>query len=705
MLKYVTLLIFVAAGGPLFAQAPAPTFEWAYRTGSISTVTQNATVYMNDMRLDRYGHIYTCGSYSKSGGSVDFNPGPGIDTLPGSLGLFLTKQDTSGRLIWVKQLAGAGVELQRMTTDSLGNLYFTGYFNSTVDMDPGPAVHNISTHLNSEDVFVCKLDSAGNYQWAYGMGGTGPDIGKSVFVDGSGNVYLTGYFEGTMDADPGPGVDNLISLYRDPFFIKLNSNGVYQWGGNISGFGQDQGRDITVDNSGDVYITGVFTSTADFDPGPAVYNLNMPTSFYHVYLLKLNGNGGFVYAKGFGNFSSASHFGENVSTNDSGQVFLSGLQENVMDADPGPGTYNLTPTNSDQYFMIKLTAAGNFVWGKGFGTTITYYTNNLRPHLRHSIDTAGNIYFTGNFWGTRDFDPGPGVHTLTSGNAGWSMFLLALDSEGSYRWAGKFGGENQGNWAISVQTDARLSIYGGGTFVDTSDFDPGPGVYLLQNPPHPFGNGWSNYLLKLRQCFANGSSLSAAACGSYTLNGQTYTQSGSYSQTYVNAGGCDSVVHLNLVVGHPDTTVVQSGSTLSAVQGGALYQWIKCPDMTPVAGAQQSQFTPSSSGGYALVITTNGCSDTSFCHEVSLPNGIAPGAAPGRELSLGPNPAGNLLYLQGIAMDRASLYGQDGRLIAVWRLQGARKTVVSLEGVAPGTYLLRVTSSDGRAFNRKVTRQ
>ncbi|MBT6372369.1 MAG: hypothetical protein HOJ86_06840, partial [Acidimicrobiaceae bacterium] len=129
-----------------------------------------------------------------------------------------------------------------VAVDSSGNVYTTGYFNGTVDFDPGAGTANLTSN-GYKDVFVSKLDSSGNYVWAKNFGGTGNDMGYSVAVDSSGNVYTTGYFTGTVDFDPGAGTTNLVpNGSSDAFVSKLDSSGDLVWAKNLDvqivGFGQ-----------------------------------------------------------------------------------------------------------------------------------------------------------------------------------------------------------------------------------------------------------------------------------------------------------------------------------------------------------------------------------------------------------------------------------------------------------------------------------
>ena len=119
-------------------------------------------------------------------------------------------------------------------------------------------------------VFSGGLAHAGTvYSWTKTMGGESGDYGRSAAVDGSGNVYVTGYFFGTADFDPGPDTDDHTSVGgNDIFLTKINPDGTYGWTKTMGGAGNDSGHSAAVDGSGNVYVAGYFQGTADFDPGP-----------------------------------------------------------------------------------------------------------------------------------------------------------------------------------------------------------------------------------------------------------------------------------------------------------------------------------------------------------------------------------------------------------------------------------------------------
>jgi len=147
------------------------------------------------------------------------------------------------------------------------------------------------------------------------------------------------------------------------------------------------------------------------------------------------------------------------------------------------------------------------------------------------------------------------------------------------------------------------------------------------------------------------STLNESACDAYTLNGQTYTQSGTYTQVISNGSGCDSTITLNLIMEFsPITPVITltNGVTMTVdAQANASLQWINCSDLTPIAGATGTTFTASMNGVYA-VVASNACgSDTSECSTV---NSVGLETLSSNGVSVFPNPTNELLTVQ-VAVD------------------------------------------------------
>lgn len=376
---------------------------------------------------------------------------------------------------WAKSIGGEsydyGNAIAVHPTD--GSVYTTGSFSEIVDFDPGVGVFNL-TSVGLENMFISKLDSAGNFVWAKAIGGVSNVSGQSTALDpaGSGGVYTTGYFGGTADFDPGPGIFNLTATGGSDIFIsKLDSSGNFVWAKAIGETNSSQvGYAIAIDpaGNGSVYTTGWFSGTVDFDPGSGIFNLSAGAGI-DVFISKLDSSGNFVWAKAIGGSNGIDiGYAIAVDTAGSGGVYTTGIFNGTADFDPGAGTFNLTSAGYIDIFISKLDSSGNFVWAIAMGGPGEDYGQSI------AIDPgSGDVYTTGNFWGTVDFDPGAGTFFLN----GSGTFISKLNSAGNFVWAKSMNGYALGT-SIALYP-GNVGVYTTGIFYGSVDFDPGPGVYNL----------------------------------------------------------------------------------------------------------------------------------------------------------------------------------------------------------------------------------
>lgn len=322
-----------------------------------------------------------------------------------------------------------------------------------------------------------------SFGWAGNMGGPGNDLGNSIVVDDQGNSYTTGSYSGTADFDPGAGVFTLTAAGAgDAFITKLDSAGNLIWAKSVGGADNDGGTSVAVDPSGNVYLTGLFWGTADFDPGPGTYNLTSVGS-YDLYILKLDPSGGFLWAASFG--GTDGDYGNAVTPDPSGGVYITGTFEGTVDFDPGTGVHNLTTSLGNELFLLNLDASGNFVWAIQTEGVLDIYANSM------ALDASGNILMTGNFQGSVDMDGGTGSLILTTAGAE-DAFVAKYDSSGNLIWAKNIGG-TAFDYGFSIAVDASGNSYTTGSFRETVDFDPGPGTYTLTS----FNASEDIFILKL----------------------------------------------------------------------------------------------------------------------------------------------------------------------------------------------------------------
>lgn len=390
---------------------------------------------------------------------------------------------TAQNFKWAKNMGGTQEnEVNAMVRDGAGNIYQTGHFSGTTDFDPGPATNNL-TSLGWDDNFVTKLDPGGNLIWAKSFGGTSWDDAKGLAVDASGNVFISGTFSETVDFDPGTGKKEIKSIgFIDGFILKLDASGNFGWVKTYGGFGSYvYGTILALDQSGNIYTSGSFKGTVNFDPGAGTTN-RTPKGDRDVFVLKLTPNGDFSWATNIG--GDAKDEPISITVDPTNKLLVTGFFNGTTDFDPGTGTDTHISKGSDDIFIVKLDAAGAWIWAKTFGGSASDQGRCIKT------DSLGNIFTIGSFQGTVDFDPGTGITELVS-NGSLDIFISKLDGNGNLVWAKRMGGSGM-DIGLAISITNKGYVYATGAFSSTVDFDPGTGTTSLVS------NGtWDVFILAL----------------------------------------------------------------------------------------------------------------------------------------------------------------------------------------------------------------
>ncbi|WP_428662095.1 SBBP repeat-containing protein [Runella sp.] len=202
--------------------------------------------------VDGSGNVYITGYFS---GTAAF--GSTSKTSAGGYDIFVAKYNNSGSLQWVQTAGGTGSDVgYGIAVDGSGNVYITGYFFGTATFGS-----TSKTSAGISDIFVAKYNTGGTLQWVQTAGGTSTELGYGIAVDGSGNVYITGNFQGT--ATFGSTLKTSAGG-SDIFVAKYNTNGIFQWVQTAGGTNEDYGQKIDSDTNGNLYVTGFFNDTATF---------------------------------------------------------------------------------------------------------------------------------------------------------------------------------------------------------------------------------------------------------------------------------------------------------------------------------------------------------------------------------------------------------------------------------------------------------
>lgn len=367
----------------------------------------NSNIYSID--VDQNANIFISGMFDGSGSNDDFDPGPGVVSLPaaGYTDLFIEKLDSSGALQWIKQLGGINSDYcGSMKVDKQNNIFFTGRVWGTVNFDPGgPGAYN-STGANN-DMFICKLSNSGNLIKfsRIGQATTNKSINPmSLTIDNAENVVISGQYscsQDSVDFDPGSGVfyltpPILTANNFNSFVLKFENNLDFKWAKQVADATSSSdvfSYSVGTDPSGNIYFTGNFNGVIDADPGAGINLLTAIGGFTHIYIIKLNANGVFCFGKVIGTYNDLPVF---LAIDKSANIFLTGRHIYNTDFDPGPGVANFSPVpaSTSNAYIVKLNSMGEYLWYKNFRGSV-----GTTEGKAITVDSDNYFYEAGNFDG------------------------------------------------------------------------------------------------------------------------------------------------------------------------------------------------------------------------------------------------------------------------------------------------------------------
>ncbi len=328
-----------------------------------------------------------------------------------------------------------------IVTDSTGNSYVAGHFYSTA---ANPAVFGADSLVSQggTDIYVAKLDPAGNWLWAIRAGGSSDDTGISLVLDNDGNIYLTGSF--SLTTQIGETTLTAAGSY-DVYVAKLSGSGTWLWATRAGGTGYDAPECIARDSGGNLYISGYFTSVEGI---PASFGATSLTGAggYDFFISKLDANGNWLWAKRGGSNAAAGDICESVAVDADGNCYATGYFRGTADF----GAEQITSSGAPDCFVVKLDASGNWVWVR------TVNSSAYGAGKCIAADAAGNCFVTGYF----GLNAGFGSQTLTGAGA-IDIFAAKLDTDGNWQWATRGGGtlHDYGN-NIALDSSGNLHVSG-----------------------------------------------------------------------------------------------------------------------------------------------------------------------------------------------------------------------------------------------------
>ncbi|HEU5249596.1 MAG TPA: SBBP repeat-containing protein, partial [Thermoanaerobaculia bacterium] len=359
--------------------SPSGQYRWARVIGSDSSEEAKGVA------TDDSGNVLVTGYQGSY--AVDYGGGPQL--VRAGTDLFVAKYSSAGSWVWSKTIGGYGYDQgNAIAADDQGNVFVTGYIGVSsvgVDFGGGPL-----SSVGGSDAFLVKYSATGGHVWSKRFGDTGNDNGMAVGADGSGNVFVAGTFEGTVDFGGGRLTS---SGLRDVFVAKYSASGQHLWSKRFGGSGDDVAYAIAVDSAGDIALAGKYQGSINFGGG----NLSSAGGD-DAFLVKLGGgSGSHVWSKDFGAGSGDTATG--VAVDGSNNVVVAGYYSGSVDFGGGA----LSSLGVD-VFVAKYSPNGGHMWSRRYG--------NADSQLADGVAAAsnGNVSVAGFFANTIDF----GTGTLTT---------------------------------------------------------------------------------------------------------------------------------------------------------------------------------------------------------------------------------------------------------------------------------------------------
>lgn len=230
--------------------------------------TDKNSVELTDVTADNDGNLLSCGYYDYI---VDLDPGSGTNkhnvANEGFQEGFVSKLNSDGTFIWGKSFEASSLQMYAITTDLNNNVIIGGTFYAIVDFDPGPG-EQIESSGNS-DLFLLKLNTSGSFQWVrvLRVDPISTSLIHNVLTDPMNNILVSGFFQDSVDFDPGLDKYKLGSgqFIKSAFISKYSNTGDFIYAKKVgNGFAITEAMGIGIDRSGNVYHSGYFLDSSEF---------------------------------------------------------------------------------------------------------------------------------------------------------------------------------------------------------------------------------------------------------------------------------------------------------------------------------------------------------------------------------------------------------------------------------------------------------
>lgn len=673
-MKQRLLLTFVGLLSILDSFSQVYQTDWAYEDRMQTTSSLEGSS-ATSITTDQNGDFFSVGTFS---GTIDFDPDNNNTSNLNSIGtglgvekssIFIQKVTSQKSLVWAKKIERTSSITSRIYVYSikadLNNIYITGGFEGQVDFDPsttGTQLRGSSNNSSSFDAFVLILNkTTGNYVNVFILAGPGQDAGATLSISNN-SIYVAGYFENSITINATNTITSNGS--KDFYLLSLTTSGGFNW---IKSFGSssndiyqepsyDEKPDLSIANdaSGNIYLAGTFTSTFNVIPSNNSTKLTSLGYYTDIFYLKYLSNGSIVWVKQVGGNTEDRLTAIILKGN---FIYSTGSFTTIADFDPAItsntnaqlNTNNTSTAGSENgtMFVSKIDLNGTFQWAKKIqGITASSFS------LGRAItsNSCGNeLFFTGRFKGTCDFDPNGNISNLTSTSTLVNLnnsFILSLDINGNYIFSKLIGGTGNVT-GLDICSSNLNDIYTSGYFRGTINFN-------TESTPQnitTYNNYNEGFVHKLKItcptitvnstsiCQGQSTTLTAtlnpvnnngtylwsngATTPSITVNpNSTTTYTVTFTPNCCPAISATATVTVNpapIITVNSATICSGSSTTLNAVPNttGGTYVWTPGGSTGTVSSLTVS---PSSTTTYACVYSVNGCSSLPTSGTVTVVN-------------------------------------------------------------------------------------
>jgi hypothetical protein len=520
----------------MFAQ---PTRVWGTYYGGTGTESGGVNLLGNSVATDASGNVYIAGTTSSNAGISTI--GSHQATFGGGANdAYLVKFNSAGVRQWATYYGGTGTEDEAyVTVDANGDVYLTGHTTSSNGISTVGSHQPTST---SSDAFLVKFNSAGVRQWATYYGGPNAEFGRSVGVDGSGNVYMSGMTTSpttTLVATVGGHQPNYGGS-MDAFLVKFNNAGVRQWATYYGGTGLESdgasGNSLAIDIvSGNVYLTGQTSSASNISTVgsyQAIYGGNTDA-----FLVQFNSAGVRQWGTYYG--GPCSSLGSALTVDGGGNVYLAGETDCTSSVSTAGSHQTTFGGGFTDGLLVKFNSAGVRQWATYYGGTSSDYATSV------ARDAIGNIYIAGITSSTNAIST-VGSHQATYGGGSWDVFLVQFNNAGVRQWGTYYGG-------TGTDQEPSVAFAISGHVYITGETSSASAISTAGSHQPTYGGGaYDSFLVQFDGCStgaAQPSSISGSisVCSGSTPSYSIATVAGATSYTWTLPGGWTGSSSTNII--------------------------------------------------------------------------------------------------------------------------------------------------------------